>query len=210
MARIEFTDNHQDLSTAHGFQFKFFCERCGNGYMSSWKANKSGIAGSILRGAGSVLGGLFGRAAAGSYEIQQAIGGPEHDHALEEAVEEIRPLFRQCKRCGQWLCEQVCWNPERNLCTQCAPVLHREVAARQATIAVEQAEERLRQQDQTRGADLDGPATVGCPACGAEVEGGKFCGECGARLDQTRHCAKCSATIKAGAKFCPECGVKAG
>lgn len=85
MARVEFTNNYQDLSTGNGFQFKFICESCGNGYISSWKPNTAGIAGSVLRGAGSILGGIFGRAASGSYQIQEAIGGPAHDSAPSSA-----------------------------------------------------------------------------------------------------------------------------
>jgi len=208
MARIEFTDNYEDLSTENGFQFRFVCEGCGNGYMSSWQPNKVGIAGSLLRGAGHILGGVFGRAASGSYEIQRAIGGPEHDRALEAAVAEIRPLFVQCKRCGQWVCEQVCWNRERALCTRCAPVMQRELAARQASIAVEQAEEKLRQRDLTEGVDVASPAAVLCPACGEETVPGKFCSVCGARLATTAECPRCGARVPAGARFCPACGGK--
>ena len=31
---------------------------------------------------------------------------------LYESVEEIKPLFHQCKRCGTWVCGEVCWNAE--------------------------------------------------------------------------------------------------
>jgi membrane protease subunit (stomatin/prohibitin family) len=208
MARIEFTDNYQDLSTESGFQFKFFCEGCGNGYMSSWKANKLGVAGHLLRGAGHVLGGVFGRAASGTYEIQEAVGGPAHDSALKEAVEEIRPLFVQCKRCGQWVCREICWNKERSLCKNCAPILPRELAAKQAEITVQQAEQKLREQDLTEGVDLKSTAVVLCPKCGAESEGGKFCPECGAPLAPKAECPKCGTKVKPGVKFCPECGQK--
>ena len=50
--RIEFTDNYEDLSTDMGFQFKFYCESCGNGFMSSFKANKTGMAGRLVREGG--------------------------------------------------------------------------------------------------------------------------------------------------------------
>jgi len=208
MARIEFTDNYDDLSTENGFQFRFRCEGCGNGYMSSWRPNKVGIAGSVLRGAGSMLGGIFGRAASGSYEIQRAIGGPEHDHALEEAVAEIRPQFVQCKRCGQWVCEQVCWNKERTLCARCAPIMQRELAAKQASIAVEQAEAKLRERDLTEGVDVTSQATVLCPSCGEETQPGKFCSACGAKLAAKSECPRCGAQVPPGARFCPECGQK--
>ncbi|HNX51163.1 MAG TPA: zinc ribbon domain-containing protein [Thermoanaerobaculaceae bacterium] len=208
MARIEFTDNYQDLSTDTGYQFKFYCESCGNGYMSSWQASKSGMAGEVMRAAGNILGGLFGRASAGAYEIQKAVGGPEHDHALEAAVTEIRPLFVQCKRCGKWVCQQICWNAERALCKSCAPILQRELAAKQAEIAVQQAEERMRQRDLLQGVDVEAPAVVQCPHCQAETAPGKFCSECGGKLAARSECPRCGAQVAEKARFCPECGQK--
>jgi hypothetical protein len=210
MGKVEFTDNYEDLSTENGYQFKFFCETCGNGYLSSWQANATGMAGSVLRTAGSIFGGLLGRAAHGTYEIQRAIGGPAHDRALNEAVTEIRPQFTQCKRCGQWVCREVCWNVERSLCTRCAPILQRELAAKQAAIAVEQAEEKLRARDLTEGVDVAAPATVHCPVCGAETAPGKFCQQCGAALALKAECPRCGAKASPGARFCPECGQKLG
>ena len=62
MPVIEFTDNYEDVSTDQGFQFKFRCERCGDGFMSSFQTNTIGVAGSLLRGAGNMLGGIFGQA----------------------------------------------------------------------------------------------------------------------------------------------------
>ena len=121
MAVIEFTDNYQDLSTDQGFQFKFHCERCGDGFMSSFQTNTLGVAGSLLRGAGGLLGGILGQAAASTYEVQRAIGGPQHDAALRAAIAEVKPLFQKCRRCGNWLCAQTCWNAKAGLCKQCAP-----------------------------------------------------------------------------------------
>ncbi|MCX6638013.1 MAG: zinc ribbon domain-containing protein, partial [Acidobacteria bacterium] len=39
MSIIRFTQNHEDLSTDRGYQFKFFCDRCGNGYLSSFQTS---------------------------------------------------------------------------------------------------------------------------------------------------------------------------
>jgi hypothetical protein len=208
MARIEFTDNYEDLSTESGYQFKFVCESCGNGYMSSYKASKSGMATGLLRGAGSMLGGFMGSASRGAEDLRDLVSGPAHDHALQEAVEEIRPLFVQCRRCGQWVCREICWNSERGLCTGCAPVTQREIGSIQARLTVEQAEERLRGQDLTAGLNLADTAVVVCPACGVENEGGKFCQECGASLTARGECPRCGTKLKSGAKFCPECGAK--
>ena len=208
MAHIEFTDNYQDLSTDTGYQFKFICQGCGNGYMSSWKANKLGVAGGLLRGAGDLLGGIFGRASSSAYDIQRAVGGSAHDSALQEAVEEIRHLFVQCKRCGQWVCRDICWNAERSLCKACAPILQRELAAKQASIAVEQADQKLREQDLLEGVNLKATAAVLCPTCGAEAKGGKFCPDCGAPLVPRTECPKCGAKLSEGSKFCGECGTR--
>ena len=132
MPVIEFTDNFEDLSTDQGFQFKFRCERCGDGFMSSFQTNTIGVAGSLLRGAGDLLGGIFGQAASGAYEVQRAVGGPQHDAALRAAVDEVKPLFHKCRRCGNWLCERTCWNGTKGMCKQCAPVAEEEESSMRA------------------------------------------------------------------------------
>jgi hypothetical protein len=208
MARIEFTDNYQDLSTQSGYQFKFICEKCGNGYMSSFKASKAGMAAGLLRGAGSLLGGVMGSAAYSADHLRDLVAGPAHDKALQEAVAEIRPLFTQCRRCGQWVCRDICWNQDRGLCTDCAPIAQREIGSLQAKFTVDQAAEKIKQQDLTAGLNLADAAVVLCPTCGAENEGGKFCQECGASLAPRLDCPRCGTKLKPNAKFCPECGAR--
>ena len=48
MALIQFTKNHSDHSTDKGYQFEFFCDRCGNGFMTAFKPSMTGYAGSAL------------------------------------------------------------------------------------------------------------------------------------------------------------------
>ena len=208
MAHIEFTDNYQDLSTQSGYQFKFICESCGNGYMSSFKASKAGMATGLLRGAGSLLGGVLGNASYSAEAVREAVAGPAHDHALQDAVNEIRPLFVQCKRCGNWVCREICWNNERGLCANCAPIVQRELGAIQAKVTIEQAEAKIRAQDLTGGINVADKAVVVCSICGAENDGGKFCQECGAPLVARVECPRCGTELKPNAKFCPECGNK--
>jgi hypothetical protein len=100
MASIWFTGNYEDLSTDRGYQFKFHCEKCGNGYMSTFKVSTLGMASSAIRAAGDLFGGIFGKAASSTYEIQRAVGSTAHDSALKEAAEEISKQFKQCTRCG--------------------------------------------------------------------------------------------------------------
>ena len=206
MAVIEFVENYEDLSTENGFQFKFFCDRCGNGFQSSFATNKLGMAGGLLRVAGNFVGGFIGTAGNSAYDIQRAIGGPQHDTALRNAVAEIKPLFNQCRRCGKWVCKDICWNSEKGLCKECAPVLAEEVASAQATVAREQIYRKATEGDMTRGVDVTLQTAAQCPECGAPSDGSKFCSECGASLVPRTICPGCKAEIKTNAKFCPECG----
>lgn len=208
MVAIRFTGNHEDLSTDKGYQFKFFCEKCDNGYMSTFRTSTIGVAGSALRAASSLFGGFLGGAADSAYEIQRAVGGPAHDAALKEAVEEISPIFKQCTRCGNWVCEPVCWNRRAGLCENCAPDLDEEMAAAQAEAAREQVQLKARETDWTKQRDVSKVSGAVCPSCGAKTQGGKFCGECGATLNAKRTCGACGHEIEGSPKFCPECGQK--
>ena len=206
MAVIEFVQNYDDLSTDQGYQFKFYCNHCGNGYMSSFIPNKLGMAGGFLRAAGDLFGGVLGNASNSAYDIQRAVGGPAHDNALRQSVQEIKPLFTQCRRCGDWVCEKICWNNGKGLCKRCAPILEEELASAQATAAMEQVNVKAREVDQTGGINVATSISATCPQCGAPATGTKFCSECGASMVPKTRCSQCNSDIKAGAKFCPECG----
>ena len=206
MATIQFTDNYTDLSSSRGYQFKFFCQKCGNGYMSTFRTNTLGAAASAASAVSSLLGGIFGRAAQGAGQLQSLVAGPQHDSALKAAVEEIRPLFKQCSRCGNWVCEPVCWNKKAGLCESCAPDLEEEISAAQAQAARDQVVEKVKSVDYVGQRDLAQVAAVNCPACGARTQGGKFCPECGATIAQKQKCGACGAEAEGTPKFCPDCG----
>jgi hypothetical protein len=206
MATIQFTDNYSDLSSNRGFQFKFNCQKCGNGYMSTFKPNSFGTAAAAAGAVSSLLGGIFGRAAQGAEQLQAMVAGPQHDSALREAGDEIRPLFKQCTRCGQWVCEPVCWNKKAGLCETCAPDLDEEIASAQAQAAREQVIEKARSVDFVGQRDLGKVAAVNCTKCGAKTGGAKFCPECGTPTSQKKACGSCGATAEGSPKFCPDCG----
>jgi len=208
MTAIPFTGNYEDLSTDRGFQFKFYCEKCNNGYMSSFQASTMGMLGSAARVAGDLFGGVFGRVADSSYEVQRAVGGSAHDSALKSAVAEISPIFKQCTRCGHWVCEPVCWNKKAGLCESCAPDLDEEMAAAQAEAAREQVQQKAREVDWTKSRNVAKVSGAVCPQCGAKTQGGKFCQECGGALSPTKSCGQCGHEAEGSPKFCPECGAK--
>jgi len=206
MANIPFTDNYQDLSSSRGYQFKFFCQKCGNGYMSGFKTNTLGAAAAAAGAVSSLLGGIFGRAAHSAEQLQQMVAGPQHDAALNAAVEEIRPLFKQCSRCGNWVCEPVCWNKKAGLCESCAPDLDEEISAAQAQAARDQVVEKVKSVDFLGDRDLAQSSVLSCQKCGARNSGGKFCTECGTPLAVKKKCGSCGAEADGSPKFCPECG----
>jgi hypothetical protein len=209
MPAIEFTDNYEDLSTDQGFQFKFRCERCGDGLMSSFQTNTVGVAGSLLRGAGNLLGGVFGQVASGAYEVQRAVGGAQHDAALRAAVEEVKPLFHKCRRCGNWLCDKTCWNRRAQMCKQCAPVAEEEESSVRSEHTRTQVANDLFLEENQRMSAKGREAAAKCPDCGAPTLGKKFCPGCGKKLGAAGgFCGDCGTRLSPGARFCGECGAQ--
>jgi hypothetical protein len=208
MTLIQFTRNHNDLSTDKGYQFEFQCDRCKNGFETEFKPSAIGMAGSALRAAGNLFGGILGSASNSAYEIERAIQGPGHDKAFRDAVEEAKPNFRQCPKCTHWVCIGSCWNEKRSLCFDCAPDIETELASAQVQATVEQIKTKVQAQDLTKGLDLTSEAAALCPSCGARTQGAKFCPECGKPLRPKNECSHCGTKFEVGTKFCPECGNK--
>lgn len=164
MAMIEFVRDYSDRSTDRGYQFEFRCDRCGNGYMSSYEASMLGTAGGLLQAAGSLFGGLMGNVGNSTYEIQRAIGGPAHDRALQTAVAEVKEKFERCQRCGEWVCKEVCWNVQALQCTRCTPKYEQEVismrTAAQISATQQQLQEKAAGVDYVSGIDMNPDAQV--------------------------------------------------
>jgi uncharacterized OB-fold protein len=209
MASIHFTKNFTDHSNDTGFQFEFHCDKCGNGYRSSFVTNKLGMAANLLKAAGSIFGGSLSSAGWGADHVKDAFRGKAWDDAFADAITEIKPKLKQCTRCGKWVCPEVCWNEKRNLCEECAPDLAEAAAAIQAQVAVEQAWDKARKTDQVEALDMKAQQVSGCPHCGAHIDtGAKFCPECGKAIvtKASGSCAKCGTKFTSSSKFCPECG----
>lgn len=215
MPTTPFTRNYTDRSNDTGYQFEFHCDKCGNGFRSSFQVSKLGLGSKIAKGLGSLFGGnLYGVGQASDY-MKDGLRGQAWDNAFREAIEEIRPKFNQCTRCGHWVCPEVCWNHQRQLCEGCAPDLAAEAAAQQAQIAVQQVGDKLRQVDHTAGFDPKAEMVAACPGCRASVPpGAKFCAGCGKPVSSAAvakaFCTGCGGQLTAGAKFCAGCGTAAG
>ena len=167
MTLIAFTKNHEDLSTDKGYQFKFNCDKCGNGYMTTFDTSVIGTAGAFLRAAGDVFGGHLAGAGYGAYEVQRAVGGPQHDTAFKKAVEECKQHFCQCRACGLWVCPEVCWNPQAGQCKGCAPDFQQELVSAHAQAKADAARSQLQnaaqKEDYVGGIDMSTNAVYHAP-----------------------------------------------
>ena len=148
---VPFTDNFEDLSNLQGFQFEFHCERCGNGYRSPYVKNVKETAKETGRGLLRAAGGLFGGKlndlsyAADSMMYNRETNSKAKDEALRSAVEAVRPNFKQCRGCGDWVCLPVCWNDEVGQCVNCSPFVAEEISKAQAAAQIEQIQEKVKQ-----------------------------------------------------------------
>jgi Double zinc ribbon len=214
MGMVPFTDNVNDLSNFEGYQFEFFCERCGNGYRSAFMRDQKERGKGFLRGASALLGDRFQSLnklsnAADSVALDRGTNSPAKDKAMREAVEEIRPQFAQCRACSNWVCKDICWNHDIGQCLNCSPKVEDELSRAQAAAQVEQIQQKVRDVDWTSDLDLAERAKVQCNQCGASVQGGKFCPECGGKLTLTKFCSNCGSELNETARFCGECGTAA-
>lgn len=211
---IEFTRNYSDHSTQHGFQFEFFCDRCGNGHRTRFKPYSMGVVDNALDTASSLLGGIFGQASTVSNRLTEAQRERAREDAFLEAVAELKPLFVQCPRCMSWVCRKNCWSEKRGICKNCAPDLAAEMSAAQAEAAIQKARETAQAsaEDQKQLAtDWSDTVQAQCPECGEPLKANaKFCSSCGAKLKTATFCPECGAKLDGKAKFCTECGHKVG
>jgi hypothetical protein len=211
-APVPFTGNVTDLSNENGFQWEFRCNRCGNGFRSPFQQNVASRGRGVLRMAGEWFGGKVETFSRGVEDFNRhGYWGEESatkDKAFTQAVETVRPNFRQCRGCGRWSCAQFCWNENIGQCMECSPLAAEEMARAQSDARRHQLRERAYQTDQLGGLDVGQPPKLRCDTCGGSTGGGKFCQHCGSALIVKAACGNCGTDAPPGASFCMECGAK--
>ncbi len=211
--KIVFTRNYSDLCTNQGFQFEFYCDKCGSGHRTRFKASKIGMITGALDAIGGLFGGVLGQAANLGEKARSATWEQAHDEAFTEAMLELKPDFTQCPRCNSWVCTKSCWNVTKGLCKSCAPDLGVEMSAAQASRTVQEiwAHSQMAEEDRSMLKEESWREGVraSCPSCKAPLPRKvRFCPECGAGTAAETVCKKCGAKLAAGAKFCGDCGEK--
>ncbi len=127
----------------------------------------TGFGGRLLRLGGDMIGGAVGEQASqlgwDAEFMRDTVRGSTRDKALAKAVEQMKPYFKQCHNCGQWVCDQVCWNTERGLCVTCAPKLDQAIGANAGAGADPAAEQKIQAQDWTKDINYRDQATGAVP-----------------------------------------------
>src|SRR5512134_1752118 len=115
MALTALTRNCADRSSDKGYQFEFYCDKCGTGLRSAFQTSKLGVVSGLLHAASSLLGGRLGGAAQSADYLKDSLRGEGWDAAFNEPIAEAKPRFQQCRRRGSWVCPEVCWNEGKQL-----------------------------------------------------------------------------------------------
>jgi hypothetical protein len=211
---VPFTGNVSDLGNANGFQWRFVCNRCGNGFESPFEQNLTARGKGLLRMAGDLFGGPVENLSRGVDDVNAygygwgAQQSATKDRAFARAVERVRSNFRQCRGCGHWVCEAFCWNEQIGQCQQCSPLIQEEIARAQGDAQRNQFRQKASEQDWTRGRDFAQQPRLRCNTCGAFTTGGRFCQQCGQALQVHVRCTRCGVTAQQGAMYCANCGTQ--
>ena len=179
MALLDHPKNVEDLSGEKGFQWKFHCDICSNGFDTTFVSSRSaastrrlGFLGRGLEIAGGMAGSsaLWGAGqaadAAGQFRNMSAEWHKEHDNAFTQGVNEAKVHFKKCPKCKLYVCSED-WNDEAGLCTNDAPALVTELQAAKAQTRVEQMREHVKTQTLYDG-DMTERMTL-CSTCGTSA-----------------------------------------
>jgi hypothetical protein len=210
----DFVKNYEDMSDDNGFQFKFYCDVCRDGFLTKYRQAPFAKARSFLGAASSIgsnLGsGVFGRVGGGGQGAAQHMHDSKwreaHEKALDEAMGEARAHFSKCPGCTKYV-DANCWNEQVQMCVSCSPRQTVVVAQARAQAFGQKAQEAMNAQDYSTEISGAQEVRILCPACKKPTSSGKFCEVCGAPLSK-QACPTCGSTNSVTAMFCNNCGGK--
>lgn len=126
------------------FQFSFHCPECDYSVMTNTQRSTTATATRAMDLGVGLIGGFFGRAAQQGEEMFGARWEKEKDQALTKAWEDIKKDFRYCNQCKRTVCFR-CWNPQINMCNNCAPDLKADAVHYQHGLNVEAQRQQIEQ-----------------------------------------------------------------
>ena len=108
--KIEFTRNYSDQSTNQGFQFEFYCDRCGTGYRTHFQPFALGTVSNALDAASNLFGGIFGQAADLSERVHSKMAEEDREMLQEKCWRD--GVRATCPSCNTPLAANVKFCPE--------------------------------------------------------------------------------------------------
>jgi membrane protease subunit (stomatin/prohibitin family) len=216
MVLRDFVKNYEDMSDDNGYQFKFYCDICGDGFMTAYRQAPFAKTRSLLGAAtnignigGSILGrggGMFGGAKGAADSMHDAKWREAKEKALDDAVAEAKAHFTKCPSCAKYV-DATCWNEQVLMCVECAPRQAVVVQKAKAQAFVQKAGEAMQSKDMSAEIAAAEEVRIICPNCKKPTTSGKFCEACGAPLEK-QACPNCAASNSLTARFCNNCGGK--
>jgi hypothetical protein len=176
-----------------GFQFEFFCQRCGETWRSPFKPYRKGQLTGLLSASSKLTGELGGwlqgvsrtvtniyRASRGAGALSDAGAQNARAEAQAEAIALAKDRYHCCDSCHNWVGDE-CFDDRAGLCLDCAKGAGQRSGGSEGSLA--------------------------CPNCQTPSQGGRFCHECGFDMASThKSCPACGATQAREARFCGDCG----
>ena len=202
------------MSDDNGYQFKFYCDICRDGFLTQYRQAPFARARSLLGTAGSIGtslgGGVLGRLGGGGQRAAQHMHDSKwreaHEKALDEAMSEARAHFSKCPGCTRYV-DANCWNEQAQMCVSCSPRQTVVIAQARAQAFGARAREAMTSQDYSAEISAAQDVRILCPSCKKPTSSGKFCEACGAPLSK-QACPACGSTNSVTAMFCNNCGGK--
>ncbi|MDU4960722.1 MAG: zinc ribbon domain-containing protein [Sporomusaceae bacterium] len=198
-----FVRNYDDFSSERGYQFEFYCDRCGTTFRIEFQ---SPFRDDLLFGTDN--GGSGVRFSPDPDPLTPVRASAHwrqaHERAFHRAIVEARSDFIQCPRCCRWVCRKNCWNNQKSLCKDCSPDFG--IDTLPATGFSEPSEEW---QQPLPSPSAAGKLFTSCPNCEALLPASvKFCPDCGTKIQLTSHCSECGAPLGQNHQYCLDCGAK--
>lgn len=191
--------NYRDISTqandlSAGFQFEFYCERCGESQRSAFSPYRRGQ-----------MTGWLSRLLFAFRDLHSAsrVSGIVSDaglvnakaEALAQAQAAVQGRYQFCGGCQRRVGNE-CWNPGAQRCNDCSgKVSHSSMSPTAAP------------QAQFGGGSPANAGGMSCPQCNTPSQGSRFCTGCGFDTASIhKACPACGAVLPRQARFCNDCG----
>ncbi len=191
--------NYRDISTqandlSAGFQFEFYCERCGESQRSAFSPYRRGQMTGWLSRLLFAFRDLHGASRVSGIVSDAGLVSAKAD-ALAQAQAAVQGRYQFCGGCQRRVGSE-CWSPGAQRCNDCG--------GKQANQAMPLGAAAPSYGPNTGNAQGN---AMSCPQCNTPSQGSRFCTGCGFDTASIhKACPACGAVLPRQARFCTDCG----